>query len=234
MEKFKETYEREYGYLCKQYSSEMQDIQNSIKEKRIFTGEVRGIVKINFIHQIPNNFQLIHLNRALLGIFAIPDKPEGKTLSFNFNNTSIFKFLCEFEYIRAYCKYKELKIESIELDIKSLLPKIKEKKEDDLQIISKEWEDIDRSLGILRLFSSPIPLRIDYEIEYEDLNLTKNGSGDFNSIYGVFAEISGKREFRKTVILENIKLKISNLEDSNIIVYEDIFERRDQESLEVL
>ena len=125
---------------------------------------IANFVKINYNNRIPNNFQLKHLNRVLLGIFAIPDKPDGKTLSFNFNNTSIYKFLCEFEYIRAYSKYKELEIESIDLNIKSLISKIEEKNGDYLQLINKEWEDINRSLGILRLFSTPNPISIEYDI----------------------------------------------------------------------
>ncbi|MFW9880947.1 MAG: hypothetical protein ACFFG0_48415 [Candidatus Thorarchaeota archaeon] len=65
------------------------------------------------------------------------------------------------------------------------------------------------------------------------MNIIKNGSGNFNSIYSFFSEISSIREFKKPEILENITLKISKLVDSNIIIHEDIFKRRDDESLKI-
>ncbi|MHA1932630.1 MAG: hypothetical protein ACW96X_08840 [Promethearchaeota archaeon] len=236
MEEFKQKYSREYKYLTSKFNDEIQDIQYMIEKEKIFIGDVKGIVKINYANNIPDSFQLIHLNRALIGIIAIPDRPSGSTLSFNFKNTSIYKFVCEFEYIRAYSKYQNLKIESIELNIANFLRFKDNQSEKNLgynHSINREWQDIKRSLGILRLFSSPSPITVEYSIAYTDLNIVKKGSGEFSSVYKLFSEISNLREYKKSNIVEEIKMKIFNLDDSSIHIREDLFKRRDDEALTI-
>ncbi|MBD3341238.1 MAG: hypothetical protein GF353_19180 [Candidatus Lokiarchaeota archaeon] len=232
MEEIKKKYSKEMDYLYKNFNQEVSDIINSIEIQSLHLGSVAGHLKISFNKNIPETFRLVHLNRVLLGIGSLSLDIKESAHTFNFDNSSIYKFLCEFEYLRGYIKYKELKTKAIEFSISNLLSPLNNEVEiskDYLNKVKTEWSDIKHSFQIARLFSGS--LIADFTLKYPDLNIVKNKSGDFTSSYLLFSEIQKLREYRNEKISEDLVLKISNLDDSKVPVRERLFKRRDEEAL---
>lgn len=219
----------------KEYNQERNDIQYYKKKRKIFIGEIDSTVSIRYSLETPMNFYPIHLNRTLLGMFTDNLKRGAKLYVFGCSNSSIYKLLCEIEYIRMYSKYKQLKIDVITIYIYSISDKIIHDNisDDDYSLLHQtETDDINRSYKLPRFFNGSIHTK--YTIRYYNIEENIEKEGDYNSVYQLVAELEEIRNnsAKQKQPIQDISIELTNLDDSRIKIDTELMKFYEEEDLE--
>lgn len=200
-----------------QYSKEISDISESLENKLLYVGEVKGRMIIYFDKAIPKSFNLVTINRYATGIGSLDMTFQGNSLELGFGASSVYFFLSSLEYVRGYSNLHALNIEKIEISISGASKNEFNNKLDIKQynlLTETEQNDIRHSYKIERIFSGD--LDIEYNITYAFSNEENTGSGHYTSVYSFMPELEQIRRNRGTKIIKYIKLTLTNLDNSKI------------------
>jgi hypothetical protein len=213
-------------YNRKYVNQEILDIEETLNNNTVFTGKVRGYFRLIFNKKIPDSYSFIHLNRALQGVYTKNTTSIGSEHTFNFSTTSIYKFLQEIEYIRAYSKFKDFVINRIEIRVNNTFKKLENLDNEHFQrFFEVELMDIANSLEISRIFSGKLNVECDIQERKKIMKFQ-----EYSSIYKFLEKMEIlKRETKKTTL--KINFSLSGLNDAEVKVRENLMKQRDENAL---
>jgi hypothetical protein len=218
-------------FKLENYKQEVTAIKKSQSERTLFKGKVESSVSIFYDKKTPENYYPIHLNRSLLGL-STPNLKTGEQLyAFGGYNSSIFKLLCELEYLRAYSKFKDLKIMGLTIYIYNMKDVfINNNISDDeyRNLFFTELKDISRCHLLPRFFSGSLHAKV--TIKYRTTEEITIIEGDYQTIYLLIAELEELRNsaIRRNNPLLDIAIELTELDDSRVIYRESVMKRKDE------
>ncbi len=215
----------------KNYRQEIEEINELKKNRKIFKGKVTGLLDISFDKKTPEDFYIIHLNRKLLGIFSSKLKGSSSDYTFQFSCTSFYKLITELQYIRMYAKYKDLKINNINLLIRfpsDFQINSELSLEEYYRIILEEIKDINRLVNLPRIFTGSFDFLC--TIKIYDTDEEKTYKGKCPSIYRLIASLEVIRNSLaiKGKYINYIDIKLKDLDDSRVTYRESVMKRKDE------
>jgi len=213
------------------YSEELKDIEKAIEERTVFTGNVKGLIVVEYNRKTPETFYPLHLNRMLGGIYTSYLGHNEELYEFSFSSSSIFDILCELEYLRRYSKFKNLKIKRLRINIFTInnIKKFNqyEDKINYLNLIEVELNDIKRCNDLPRFFSGNV--NGSYIITFLNKEELKK-ENSYHSIYNILAELQKIRKKKENI--ETIYLELTEIDDSRVIFNERLMAFHESEDIE--
>ena len=192
---------------------EITDITCALRNKKLFYGNVKGTMSIEYFNKVPYSYGKGHLNRRIIGITL--EKIQEKRYEFIFECSSIFNFFVSLEYIRGYSKYRNAKICKINVSFNEISnDKISENLEtkqyekllrNEIQdtIIGYEWNRVlsgSSTVEFLIIYKSNIPFTL--------------SESEYSTIYQLLMKLE---ELRNSHPIDLMRIIITELDDNRVI-----------------